>query len=784
MKDKLKKSNQNIFSLSRVIKLVIIIIITFSFSLFQANNALAHRPHSDVYEVELSPNYSQDKTVFIMVRGNLFRSQDGGENWQRIWQGLDYLGQLSSLSVSSQNKQILFAASSFDGIYKSDDGGSSWEKVNNGLDNFKINLLEISPHDYNFVLAAGKEKGLYKTQDGGKNWQEVLIKAEKITAVSFAPNHENIILIGDGKGHIYLSLDRGQKWQQLFTFKNSGSVTTIAVSPHNNSDNTFFVGTEKEGIFRTIDGGKSFQTINQGITDRSIQDLVIIPNTQGESTLLASSWQKGIFKSTDNGNSWQKYDGGLIRDKQADLPQFNLPHFSDLRVSNDFNNDQTIFLAGFKGLFKSTNGGKNWQEMESLSARMIVGLAISPNYKNDSTIAVVNYVGEAYISEDAGVNWTAFFRGLEIPRFTQNFETPYDDPRRYFDIAFSPNYASDQTIFLGFLRDYLAKSTDKGKTWKIINLPKTGNFIRGTILAVSPDFASDRTIYIASNEGDIYYSQDGGDSFAILSHLKSRIFSLIISPHFNSDRTLFASGIDGVYKSENAGKTWQVMTNNSILAQRICSELAISNNYPQDQTVFVGTDRGLFVSKDSGKTWQKLEGGVIEEIALSPNYSEDRTFVITVRGEGQSKTTNDGLTFTKLNSGPIFLARMHHVPSASGSIQFSPAYKLDRTLYGFGSPNAEVFKSNDEGNNWQSLMIPPTYVYERYSLATYINLFLMVYGKTVRIFFGAALAALIMYIILSKSGLEKTLHLSKLQLKMVATITTFIFVFMVLKAVL
>ena len=47
---------------------------------FNTVSVLAHRPHDDVYAVNLSTNYQQDQTVFTIVRGNLLKSTDGGKS--------------------------------------------------------------------------------------------------------------------------------------------------------------------------------------------------------------------------------------------------------------------------------------------------------------------------------------------------------------------------------------------------------------------------------------------------------------------------------------------------------------------------------------------------------------------------------------------------------------------------------------------------------------------------------------------------------------------------------
>ena len=108
---------------------------------FNPTHVLAHRPHDDVYVVKLSDDYQQDQTVFMIVRGNLLKSTDGGITWQRLTSGIDNRGQLLNLTIASQNSQILYISAWGDGIYKSIDGGESWFKVNRGLDNLQLDLL-------------------------------------------------------------------------------------------------------------------------------------------------------------------------------------------------------------------------------------------------------------------------------------------------------------------------------------------------------------------------------------------------------------------------------------------------------------------------------------------------------------------------------------------------------------------------------------------------------------------------------------------------------------------
>lgn len=750
--------------------------------------SLAHDPHDIIYEIELSPNYAQDKTLFIIVRANLFKSTDGGKSWTRIVNGLDNSFNLSSLALVPQNPKTLFLSAPGDGIYKSENGGESWFKVNNGLENLNLGYLAVDPNSPELVLAAGTEKELYRTEDGGKSWSQVIDSERKITAIAFAS--EQVVLAGDEGGRIYLSEDEGKSWNPTGSVSNIGAITAIAVSPKFSADRTFWMGTEKGGILKTRDRGASFQAVNRGMPDKSIEDIVILESQDSPPLLFASTWHQGVFYSQDEGNSWSKSSQGLVKDRQAD--QFKEPHFTDLSISNTFSQDRTLFLAGFAGLFRSTDGGSIWQEVDTFS-RATVGLAISPDYGNDGTVAVINYLGEAYISSDRGATWVAMSQGLEIPRFTNSFDPPIQDPRRFYDLAFSANYQADKNIFATFLWTRFLTYSDSDRRWSSTAFNRA---LRSLTIAVSPNFSADKTIFLLAQDGSFLKSTNGGKSFAVFGKVARQKFNdspaLVISPNFSSDKTLYASGSEGIYKSLDGGRTWKVTTNNKALMENSKLKLAISPNYPVDKTVLVGSDRGAFLTNDEGKTWTQLEGttygkdAYIEGMAISPDYQNDGTFIVSVRGKGLFKTTDGGRNFDRLGDDSISLALLNNFEGSSMPIEFSPAYATDSTLYGFGASGSEVFKSTDGGNKWETIPIPKAEIFNRYDnyrydLLTSIDLAFNVYrGNLIRGLI-ALISAAIAYFGLGYLNLERKIKISQLAIKIAGALIVFLLVFFMLK---
>ena len=771
--------------------LIVFLLFTFTVLIFDSPAAFAHTPHDDVFQVDISPNYEQDKTLFIIVRGNLLKSEDGGYSWQRIVKGIDHKHRLYGLDIYSKSKETLFLSSLGDGIYKSQDGGSSWLKVNNGLENLHINLLAISPNNPDLVLAAGKNQGLYQTENGGESWRTVVENDAQITAIAYVPNQENLLFIGDKQGKIYFSEDKGKVWQSVFSINNEGTISAIAISPNFTEDKTLFIGTEKGSILKSIDGGISFAHINSIISE--ITSLNLVAQDQGNYDLLAVTKYEGVFYSDDSGHSWQKYSKGLTVNSQA--RELNRPYFSELKISPAFAKDQTIFLAGYNGLFKSTNGGHKWKELKTLSAKTIVGLDVSPDYTNDSTVAIGTYIWGAYLSNNQGASWKPVNKGLEeFERIKQ-----FTGISRVFEMVFSPNYASDNTILTTTWYG-LFKSTNRGKQWdsrywKEIqpkNQPWWSTLSQGVTTLVSPNFASDGTIYLGTMDGHILKSTDRGKNFSLISQLDKAVISLVASPGFATDKTLYAGISNGVYKSVDGGSSWQAASNGISWLEGLDAKkggtvkLAISRGYKVDQTVFAGTAGGVFKTTDGGKNWQQLvdtgydDNGYIEGVALSPDFPKDQTLIVSVRGKGLFKSLDAGNTFTEVGQDLInnnhLLSNMYGFPlvGASMPIQFSPSYGKDRTIYGYSE--TEVYKSQDGGNTWLAMTIP----IPDGNFLTFVSLGIRT--SPLLTFIAALITALWSYLVVGFLRLEKQLPFKKLPIKGSITFAVFIIVLILLSS--
>ena len=189
---------------------------------------------------------SQPRTFYMGVAsGGVFRTTDGGTNWEPITDGKVPLGSVGSIAVAESNPDIIYVGTGSDGVrsnvstgrgvYRSQDGGKSWEFA--GLYKAgQIGAVRVHPSDPNTVWVAAygdifkpnSERGVFKTTDGGKTWKKTLFVSDSTGAmdVELMPGNPSVvyawmnrierkpwtIISGSREGGFYKSTDGGETW--------------------------------------------------------------------------------------------------------------------------------------------------------------------------------------------------------------------------------------------------------------------------------------------------------------------------------------------------------------------------------------------------------------------------------------------------------------------------------------------------------------------------------------------------------------------------------------------
>jgi photosystem II stability/assembly factor-like uncharacterized protein len=657
--------------------------------------AFAHAPHDDITQVVASPTYRSDQRAFTISRGFLMRSTDGGSTWKSIVNGIDR-PRPNRVVVAPSDPQAMYLAVPGGGVYRSRNQGSSWARTPTPVAARNIAELAVSPVAPNVVFAAGTSAGLFRTTNGGDSWTAVG-SFTRVTAVVFSGSR---VIVTDTNGVVYSSSDNGSTWVPSTGTVSGDMITAAAALVPPATGGSVFFGTLGGRLFRSTNGGASFTEVGSGLPDEQITGIVLSNDYAADGTLWLTAWNSGVYRSTDRGATFSLTSVGLTGDPQA--AEVGRPQFGGVTVAMAPNGGQVLFVAGFDGLFRSDDRGDRWFEIQT-QVEYVVGLDVSPNYDSDATAIVTSYVKGAYLTNDRGATWLE--RNVVLGPPSGNDFAPV---ARLGNVQFSPNYATDGTIFSS-TAFVMLKSTDRAASWTTIPV---GNYATSTyrqfVTAVSPAYAQDRTVYVGTRQGDIYRSSSGGDAdtWSLLANVGGRVRSLVLSPQFLVDRVIFVSTVNGIFKSVDAGVNWQRTGPAGI------SMLAISSDYSSDGTVFAGTDSGVFVTRDEGAAWTELvtpplsTSTDVEAIAVSPTYGADHTVLVSVLGKGLYRSTDGGMTFTSV--GTTLIENNHLIADyenpSSAPIQFSPTYARDRTI--FGMAQSDIVKSTDGGSSWQVLNLP------------------------------------------------------------------------------
>ena len=206
----------------------------------------------------------------------------------------------------------------------------------------------------------------------------------------------------------------------------SGRIADFAVYEKNTS--IWYVGTAHGGVWKTTSNGAVFTPIFEDQGLMSIGDVTVSQSNPdllwvgtGESNNRQStSWGNGVWKSTDGGKTFQNM--GLRESKHIN------------RIVIDPGDDNVVLVAatgplfgpgGERGIYKTTDGGKNWKRVlfvddETGANDLVMSFTDSrtlfaSTYQRRRTSCCVNGGGPGsgiWKSTDGGDHWTRLTNGI------------------------------------------------------------------------------------------------------------------------------------------------------------------------------------------------------------------------------------------------------------------------------------------------------------------------------------------------------------------------------------
>ena len=269
--------------------------------------------------------------------------------------------------------------------------------MENNLPTNMFSCLAFSP-DFKRqpVCFAGTEHTLMVSTDGGKNWLDALTSlgmTEPVaitTIISVPQPAKPPLLVAGIVGGFLRSEDSGQTWQVVPCGSPPPVITALAAAGSAN----LYAGTAEDGILVSQDGGNKWVRWNFGLLDWHIFSIAVLPAAGGGQVILAGT-ETGLFRSSNNGRAW----------REVDFPD-DVGAVLSLGVSSSsFGSEMPVLYAGTEmgALYCSQDGGHHWGRVaEGIFEAEISVLAAS----GDSVLAASHE--QLMISRDRGGTWKAW----------------------------------------------------------------------------------------------------------------------------------------------------------------------------------------------------------------------------------------------------------------------------------------------------------------------------------------------------------------------------------------
>lgn len=488
-------------------------------------------------DVLYAATWQHHRTVATYMGGGpktaLYRTDDGGENWSKLEQGLPKgnKGKIG-LAISPQNPDVVYAAIELDrrkgGLYRSADRGASWVKmsdaVSGGTGPHYYQELVASPFAFDRLYLC--DVRIQISDDGGKTFRrmEEKFKHSDNHAIAFRKDDPDYLLIGTDGG-LYESFDLAKTWRYMENLP----LTQF-----------YKVAVDDKDPFYTVYGGTQ-DNCTQGGPSRT-DNVSGIRNSDWEIVLFADGHQP----ATEPGNpdimyaQWQ--EGNLVRidrttgeimyiqpQPDKDFPAHRYNWDAPILVSP--HNPTTIFHAS-QVVWKSNDRGDSWTaisgdltrneeritipimgrrqsfdapwDMYAMSTyNTITSLSESP--QKEGLIYAGTDDGLIQLTEDGGTSWRKIevgsIPGVPATAFVNDIKADLFDENTVY-------VALDNHKF-GDFKPYLVKSADKGNTWTSIgaNIPDRTLVWRLVQDHIDPD------LLFAATEFGIYFTIDGGEKW-------------------------------------------------------------------------------------------------------------------------------------------------------------------------------------------------------------------------------------------------------------------------------
>ena len=524
-------------------------------------------------QILYAATWDRHRTVAALMGGGpgtaLYRSDDGGENWTKLTEGLpeSNMGKIG-ITISPQNPDVVYAAIELDrksgAVYRSSNRGASWTKISDtvsgGTGPHYYQELYASPHEFDRLYLMNVR--VLTSGDGGKTFVQLKERDKHSDnhAIVFKKDDPNYIMLGTDAG-IYETFDNAETWRYI---KNLPLTQFYKVAV-NNAEPFYhiFGGTQDNGSA----GGPSATDEREGIANKHWYKTLF---ADGHQSATDPVYNDIIYAETQQGGL---YRIDLTTGEQVSVqPKAGLgePHerFNwDAPILVSPHNPKRLYFASYR-VWKSESRGDDWEPISGDLTRN----------EDRLTLPIMGRKQSWDNAWDVGA--------------MSNYNT-------ITSLAESP--MQEGLLYAGTDDGFIQVSENGGESWRKIPVTALGLAPRSFVNDIKADLFDANTVYVALDnhkEGDfnpyLFKSTDKGQSWQSISgNIPDRtlVWRMVQDPV--KKNLLFAATEFGIYTSLNGGTSWQKLAGAPTISFR---DLTIQKR--ENDLVAASFGRGFFVLDD------------------------------------------------------------------------------------------------------------------------------------------------------------------------------------------
>jgi photosystem II stability/assembly factor-like uncharacterized protein len=567
----------------------------------------------------------------LSVGDGMYKSGDGGKTWRHL--GLRDGQQIPAILVDPRNPNRVFVAvlghpygpNTERGVFRSTDGGENWQKVLYKDEHTGAIDLAFDPHNPQTVYSvlwqarqgpwengafSGPDSGLYKSTDGGDSWNPLtgglpaFAQGLGRIGIGIAPSDPNRMyaLVEARQGAtpgagLYRSDDAGATWAAVNSeqriYGRGSDFACVRVDP-NNKDTIYIANTS---TYRSTDAGARFTAI-KGAPGGDDYHTVWINPANPDIILLASD--QGATISVNHGATWSSW--------------FNQPTAQFYHVNTDNQFPYWVYGAqqesGSAGVASRGNDGqitfREWHPVGADEYGYVAPDPLNPNIVYGSK----------------GTRYNRISGEVEDVKPKGNYRYLRTAP-----LLFS--YVDPHTLYLG--AQIVLKTSNGGHSWDAISpdlsretyeMPasvasygdaaKSQATRRGVVYSIGPSRLNVNVLWAGTDDGLIHLTRDGGKNWKNVTPPGMTPWSKVAqldASHFDDD-TVYAAvnrlRLDDqkphIYRTHDGGVTWT----ETVQGLPDGPVNAVREDAGRKGLLFAATELAVYVSFDDGGNWQPL----------------------------------------------------------------------------------------------------------------------------------------------------------------------------------